>query len=70
MSQVYNMLLRGTLGRSRRGSFFLASMCTTLPFRVSSTASTTLSIWVTPACANMTALNQEMHLQCTLVMTR
>ena len=38
-----------TLGRSSLGSFFLASMCTVLPFRVSSTASTTRSIWVTPA---------------------
>ena len=38
-----------TLGRSRLGSFFLASMCTVLPFSVSSTASTTLSICVTPA---------------------
>ena len=38
-----------TFGKSSLGRAFLASSCTVCPFKVSSTASTTLSIWVTPS---------------------
>ena len=38
-----------TFGKSSRGSAFLLSKRTVLPFKVSSTASTMRSIWETPA---------------------
>lgn len=43
---IYLLFL--TLGKSKDGNSFLVINCTLWPFRVSSTTSTILSIWVTP----------------------
>ena len=43
---IYLLFL--TLGKSNDGSYFFAINCTLCPFRVYSTTSTILSIWVTP----------------------